>query len=135
MATFQSDIPLGVRDGRLADCPDSPNCVVTHATDSVHAISPLEFTDASESAWKRLRQIMEAMPRVTIVKDDGSYLHCECRSRLLRFVDDVEFQLDAENGKIAFRSASRVGYSDLGVNRKRMESIRRCFQHSAASAD
>jgi uncharacterized protein (DUF1499 family) len=70
------------------------------------------------------------MPRTDIVTLEEDYIHAECRSRIFGFVDDVEFWFDGANGVIHFRSASRMGYSDLGVNRKRMERIRKEFSQA-----
>jgi uncharacterized protein (DUF1499 family) len=119
---------LGVRNGRLSACPETPNCVCTQADEPVHTIEPIPFTGAVDEAMQRLGSIVANQPRATIVAKEGSYLHVEFVSRFFRFVDDVEFFVDEANGVIHFRSASRVGYSDLGANRKRMESIRASFQ-------
>lgn len=121
---------LGVRDGKLAACPASPNCVCSTDSDSDHTIEPLTFSDPPEAAWDRLRQILTAMPRTRIVTDDATYLHAECTSLLFRFVDDLEFLLDPAAQRIHVRSASRAGHSDLGVNRARVEAIRSAFAPS-----
>jgi uncharacterized protein (DUF1499 family) len=123
---------LGVRNGRLADCPDSPNCVCSQATDAEHRIEPFSFTDSPGEALDRLRQALQALPRTTIATDADGYLHAECRSLIFRFVDDVEFLIDPDARVIHCRSASRVGRSDLGVNRQRIERIRRAFQQATA---
>lgn len=125
----------GVNDGRLAPCPDRPNCVSSQATDAVHAIAPLRYATGPEIALQRLRQVIESLPRTRIVIATDSYLHAEFTSALLRFVDDVEFQFDAINRLIHVRSASRVGYSDLGVNRRRVEIIRKAFEHQRPAPD
>jgi uncharacterized protein (DUF1499 family) len=67
---------------------------------------------------------MAGLPRAKLVQEDDAYLHYEFTSLLLRFVDDVEFLFDDETKTIHFRSASRTGYGDFGVNRRRMEDIR-----------
>lgn len=118
---------LGVSGGRLAGCPDSPNCVSTQASDPAHRMEPMPLAGSAEDAIARLRGILTAMPRSRIVADRENYLHAEFRSALFRFVDDVEFLVDSEARVIHFRSASRVGHSDLGVNRRRMEEIRAAF--------
>lgn len=115
---------LGLREGQLANCPASPNCVCSHVTDAQHAIAPLAFTDPPAAAWERLRAVLAQQPRCRIVTDDGTYLHAEFTSLLFRFVDDVEFHLDAGAKVIHVRSASRAGRSDLGVNRARVETLR-----------
>jgi uncharacterized protein (DUF1499 family) len=121
---------LGVTDGRLAPCPSSPNCVSTQATDEQHRMEPIPFDGSSEEAIQRLKTIIEAEPRAKTVTKRPDYLHAEFTSTLFRFVDDVEFLVDTGNGVIHFRSASRAGYSDLGVNRKRMNSIRSKFEQA-----
>lgn len=122
---------LGVRDGRLADCPTTPNCVSTFApANDSHAIEPLSFEGDAEEAWGRLKRIVQARPRTSITSEREGYLRAECRSLVFRFVDDVEFLLERATRKIHFRSASRAGRSDLGVNRRRMEDIRRAFHAS-----
>ena len=118
---------LGVRDGRLAPCPDAPNCVSSQADDAAHRMEPIPFNGDADAALARLRAVLAARPRTAVVEADGDYVHVECTSLLFRFVDDVEFVVDREKKVIHFRSASRVGRSDLGVNRQRMEEIRKAF--------
>jgi uncharacterized protein (DUF1499 family) len=124
---------LGVVNGRLASCPSSPNCVSTQATDADHHIEPISFDEAPDQAIERLRKVIGAVPRLKIVTESGDYLHAEGTSLIFRFVDDVEFFVDREAKVIHFRSASRVGHSDLGTNRARMERIREAFQQQSAS--
>ena len=119
---------LGADNGRLADCPDSPNCVSTQASDSQHSINPIPFTQSADEVLARLEATIRAMPRTRIVNSNANYLHAEFSSLLLGFVDDVEIVIDRTNGLIHFRSASRIGESDLGANRARMEQIRQRFQ-------
>lgn len=109
---------------RLPPCPASPNCVSTQATDDSHAIAPFRYKKSRAEAKESLKAIVQSMPRTRLVEENESYLHYEFTSLLLRFVDDVEFLFDDETKTIHFRSASRTGYGDLGVNRKRMEEIR-----------
>jgi uncharacterized protein (DUF1499 family) len=118
---------LGLKEGRLAPCPNSPNCVSTQSTDAKHGIDPIPYTSSMEEARARLEKIVRAMPRTKVIRLEEDYMHLECSSRLLRFVDDVEFWFDDANKVIHCRSASRKGYSDLGVNRKRVEQIREQF--------
>ena len=109
---------------QLRPCPSSPNCVSTQAQDEGPAIAPFRYRKSRAEAKESLKAIVQAMPRTKLVEEDESYLHYEFTSLLLRFVDDVEFLFDDETKTIHFRSASRTGYGDLGVNRKRMEEIR-----------
>lgn len=108
----------------LPPCPSSPNCVSTQARDEGHAIAPFRYRKSRAEAKESLKAIVQAMPRTRLVEEDEAYLHYEFTSWLLRFVDDVEFLFDDESKTIHFRSASRTGYGDFGVNRKRMEEIR-----------
>jgi uncharacterized protein (DUF1499 family) len=119
--------PLGLRNGRLAPCPATPNCVCTEDSDPGHAIEPIAFTGEPAEALVRLKRVLAELPRARIVSEEGFYLHAEFRSLVFRFVDDAEFRLDPEARLIHCRSASRVGHSDLGVNRRRIEEIRRRF--------
>ena len=114
---------LGVINGRLKDCPSSPNCVSTQAEDAGHRMEPIPFTTSADQAMQCIKDLVAEMPRTKIVTVEDNYLHVEFRSALFRFVDDVEFLIDTEDQVIHFRSASRVGYSDLGMNRRRMEQI------------
>lgn len=119
---------LGVRDGRLADVPSSPNCVSTMTTSAVHEADPLSFHCSADSAWNELSGLIAQWPRSRVITQTDNYMHVEVHTRLLRFVDDMEFYLPSDAQVIHFRSASRFGHSDLGVNRDRMEAIRSRFQ-------
>jgi uncharacterized protein (DUF1499 family) len=125
---------LGARDGRLAPCPDTLNCVCTQATDEAHRIEPITFDGTAEEAMARLKAALAALPRTRVVAEAPDYLHAECTSLLFRFVDDVEFLIDRERKVIHFRSASRVGRSDFGVNRRRMEALRQAFNGGGTAA-
>lgn len=113
---------------RIRPCPRSPNCVSTRAGDAAHRMPPIPFTGTAEQALERLRRVVRALPRSRIVEDAGGYLRAEVRTAILRFTDDVELAVDPAERLIHFRSASRVGYFDLGANRRRMEEIRRRFE-------
>jgi len=129
MLNFFSRKPdnLGVVNGRLADCPPTPNCVCTQSSDPQHHMEPIHFAGSPEEAMERIKAVIAAMPRSKIVTVNERYMHVEFTSRLFRFVDDVEFLIEPDTKTIQFRSASRVGRSDLGVNRQRMEEIGRKF--------
>lgn len=118
---------LGVREGRLAPCPSSPNCVSSDATDPGHRIDPFVVVgdeEGMEAAWAGLRALLEEQDRVEIQVEEEDYLHAVFTTRIMRYRDDVEFAARPERGEIAVRSASRVGYGDMGANRKRIEWIR-----------
>src|SRR5437660_7138731 len=109
---------------RLQSCPSSPNCVSTQAQDEGHVIAPFRYRKSRAEAKEVLKEVIRSLPRTKLLAEDESYLHYEFTSLLLRFVDDVEFLFDDETKTIHFRSASRTGYGDMGVNRKRMEQVR-----------
>ena len=109
---------IGNLGGRLADCPDSPNCVCSFEERESHYVEPLNASLAE------IQRMLMSLPRARIVASDGNYLYAEFTSRIMGFVDDVEFLYDPDAGITHVRSASRVGYSDMGVNRERVEAIR-----------
>lgn len=120
---------LGIQSGKLRPCPDSPNCVSSQSESDAHHIKPLEYKESKAKAQERLLQILETEKRTNLVSVEENYIHAEFTSLLFRFVDDVEFLFpeESETPVIHVRSASRLGYSDLGVNRKRIEHIRKRF--------
>jgi uncharacterized protein (DUF1499 family) len=109
---------IGVQNGRLTPCPDSPNCVSSFATDETHAIEPLAASLAD------VERVLLELDDTNIVSSEGDYLYAEFTTRIMGYVDDVEFLYDRNNGVTHVRSASRLGYSDLGANRNRIERIR-----------
>ena len=130
--TSQRPKTLGVRGGRLAVCPDSPNCVSTQADRETQRMDSIPLTTEAAEAVSAIKRVVSAMPRCQVITADEHYLHAEFTSALFRFVDDVEFFIDVEQRVIHFRSASRVGHSDLGVNRQRMQTIVKLFQATVA---
>jgi uncharacterized protein (DUF1499 family) len=120
---------------RLAPCPRNPNCVSTQAPPGPQHMDPIPYTGSLDAARAKLQQILRAYPRTRIMNDPGEephHLKAECRSAFFHFVDDVEFVFDDAAKRIEFRSASRVGRKDFGVNRKRMEEIRAAFLAAGA---
>jgi len=114
-------------DFSLKDCPDRPNCVSSIAKDQDRYVAPFAYACDRRKAIDVLVQVLSEQPRATIIEKKEDYLHAEFRSRLFRFVDDVEFYFPVDQPLIHVRSASRVGYSDMGVNRKRVETLRASF--------
>ena len=112
--------------GQFPPCPDKPNCVSSKSSLSLHKIAPLTYKGNSKNAREKLLGIINSMPRTQISMDNDDFIHVEFTSKIFRFVDDVEFYFESP-GTIHFRSASRVGHSDMGVNRNRMEEVRRLF--------
>ncbi len=111
-------------------CPKTPNCVNSQTTDKEHYIKPLYFSGTKQEAKERLLKILKSEKRTRILIAQENYIRAAFTSFLFRFVDDVEFYFPEEHtGKmiIQIRSASRTGYSDFGVNRKRIEKIRSQF--------
>ncbi len=119
---------LGVTNGKLADCPSSPNCVCSQATAESHRMEPIPLTTDGAQAMQRLKSTIGSMPRAEIVEESEKYLRVEFTTAVMRFVDDVEFLIDEDSKVIHFRSASRIGHSDLGVNRKRMTDLIAAFK-------
>ena len=112
---------------RFAPCPESPNCVSSLSTDQKHRIDPLRYTGTHSEARERLLTALESFKRVNLVTAEADYIRAEFRSRIFCFVDIAEFCLPTNEKVIHLKSASRVGYSDLGVNRRRIEKIRALF--------
>ena len=110
--------------GTLQPCPDSPNCVSTQAdpADARHYLPPIAVT-GEPLVISSVAAALSELPRATIVVQTDTYLHAEVRSRVFGFVDDVEFVYDSTAKVLHFRSASRLGYADMGVNRARMEDL------------
>ncbi len=125
MVVLMASISAAAPEPLLPACPSSPNCVSSLATDS-HFIAPFRYTGDGTAALSRLREILAKRADTRIVADVSGRLQAEFRTTL-GFVDDGLFVLDARTGVIQIRSAARVGYWDLGKNRRRMEEIRREF--------
>ncbi len=119
---------LGVANGDLAPCPESPTCVSTQSDDEEHGMQTLSYVGSAADARQRLLDIIAEMPRTRLIEATPTYIYAEFRTPTFRFVDDVEFYIDEEANVIHFRSASRLGYSDMGLNRRRMEEITRVFE-------
>ncbi len=125
--------PAGLAQGRLAPCPPRPNCVCSESADEAHRIAPIRFNGDAAEAWQRLIASIEAMGG-HIRKREDAYLHATFATPLMRYIDDVEARLDREASVIHLRSASRVGHSDLGANRKRVEMIRQRFAEGTSGS-
>jgi uncharacterized protein (DUF1499 family) len=114
---------LGIKEGKLTPCPGTPNCVNSQSTNPQSKIDPLPFVAIAD-----LKKVIEEMERTTIIEVTDNYLYAEFKSKLMGYVDDVEFYRDDAEKVIHVRSASRLGQSDLGVNRQRVEAIRNQLQ-------
>jgi uncharacterized protein (DUF1499 family) len=115
---------LGIQDGQLSPCPSSPNCVVSQGADQDHAIEPIAYSGSRDSARELLTKVLEVVPRTEVVTQDENYIRAKSTSRIIGFVDDTEFYFPDDEPIIHVRSAARLGESDLGVNRRRLEQIR-----------
>jgi len=112
----------------FAPCPDSPNCVSSLAEDKKHFIAPIPYSGENAVAQHKLLEVLNSFKNARVVRIEGIYIHAEFVSSIFRFVDDVEFFFDDAIKVIQVKSASRTGYSDLGVNRRRVEKIRKKFE-------
>jgi uncharacterized protein (DUF1499 family) len=128
----QRPVNLGIHNSRLTDCPTKPNCVSSQAIDENHATVPFMYQGKKEAAFKHLKKAIESFKKITIIVEKDNYLHVEFKSAIMGFIDDVEFYFPEEK-VIHVRSASRIGYSDFGVNRKRVEQLRERFVASLTS--
>ncbi|MGI8889655.1 MAG: DUF1499 domain-containing protein [Chthoniobacterales bacterium] len=108
----------------LKPCPSSPNCVSTDADDARHVVAALQLRQIDEQTWSIIRAAVSCLPRTKLITERDQYLHAECRSALAGFVDDLELELRPADAVLAARSASRLGYYDFGVNRRRIEALR-----------
>lgn len=126
---------LGHDNGNLQPCPDSPNCVNTQtpASDEQHHMEPLVYQSDLQSAHNKLLKVVDGMARTTVITDtlfeNGAYMHVEYTTPVFRFTDDVEFYIDDRTQTIHFRSASRLGHSDIGANRRRMKKLVTAFNN------
>ncbi len=117
---------------KLLPCPKSPNCVSSQAlSDSSHFVAPFAIKTSSDKAWTVINNVLKNQSRTVISKETDDVIEAEVTSLVFRFVDDVQILLDKEAGLIHIRSASRTGHSDLGVNRKRVETMREQLQKAS----
>ena len=118
---------LGVEQNHLSQCPSTPNCVVSQTDDGEHFIEPLSYNIDRQKAYDSLVKVLSVVPNTEIVAQTDNYIRTESTSKIMGFVDDAEFYFPTEEKVIHWRSASRLGESDLGVNRRRLEQIRFAF--------
>jgi uncharacterized protein (DUF1499 family) len=123
-------MPVIANPKSLAPCPDKPNCVSSQSVDNEHFIEPIKFKGSVDDTWQRLITVLKATKRTKTVEHLELYLHVEVTSLIFRFVDDVEFLISPDEHVIHVRSASRTGRSDFGVNRRRVERLRKAFVKS-----
>lgn len=123
----------GLVDGRLRPCPRSPNCLCSQDPDPGHRTDPWPFEGNANAVRERLERVIRAEPRTRIVTAEPRYLHATFTSLVLRFVDDVELSIDEEARLVHLRSASRLGWSDLGANGRRLARLRAAFEAGESS--
>ena len=117
---------LGLHNGQLRPCPATPNCVCSEHQAESADVEPLGYTTTAEQVWAKIKQVISDTGG-SVIEEEADYLRAVYETPLLRYVDDVELRHDKKNQQIHIRSASRVGTSDMGANRKRVEKIRMMF--------
>ena len=120
-------------DPQLKPCPESPNCVSTQTQQKSKQMDPIPFELDPKEVIKVIQGVAENLPNTHLEKESINYLHYTFKSKIFRFTDDVEFLIDVEQKLIHFRSASRTGYSDMGVNKKRMTVLGKAIKHAMES--
>ena len=130
MAWQNMKIPsgLGVIDGKLSMLPKTPNAVSSQTDDSKRRVAPFQFKDDLVTTRRAILESLARHGDMKILEDGERYIHAVSTTRFMKFHDDLEFFFDENSGVVHFRSASRVGYSDLGMNRKRYEQLVRLYQ-------
>lgn len=115
---------IGLIDGQLIGCPKTPNCVSTNHKDLNRLMLPVEYKGLNlEQAKEILLEVLKTLPKLQVVKDEGAYVHAEAQTMVFEYVQDVEFLFDEDKKELHFRSASRVGFTDFGSNKRRMQSV------------
>jgi uncharacterized protein (DUF1499 family) len=122
---------IGFKAGSLSLCGNKPNCVCSIDIRPNHLISPFNWEGSESGGITKIEALVDSFPRTRVISKSGNYLHAEFRTSIFGFVDDVEFLVDVDTKKIHIRSASRLGYSDLGANRSRVEKLRILFTQIA----
>jgi uncharacterized protein (DUF1499 family) len=118
---------LGIKDAKFALCPDTPNCISSQSKISDKKIAPMPFHSNLKNRHDEIINIVKNLPRTNLITNSTSYLHFEFTSKIMRFVDDVEFYFDESNTIIHIKSASRLGQKDFGVNKNRIKLIRKLY--------
>lgn len=118
-----------MKDHQLTECPSSPNCVSTQTQQKSKKMAPIPFELDPKEIKEIVKSVIKSQPNTNLEKESNNYLHYTFKSSFFGFTDDVEFLIDATQKLIHFRSASRAGYSDLGVNKKRMTEITKLIEH------
>ncbi|MFK7823731.1 MAG: DUF1499 domain-containing protein [Oligoflexales bacterium] len=117
----------GLKDGKLAACGEKPNCVSSMATEEQFTIRALELPKGSQTVFFDLVESLSVEEGVSVIQKTEVYAHLTYQSKIFGFTDDLELHLHPDTGRVDVRSSSRVGYSDMEANRKRVENIRKKF--------
>mgnify|MGYP001255386589 CR=1 FL=1 len=120
-------VGLGIKEKKLADLPKTPNAVSSQTDEEARFVAPLPFKGDLQASMERVKAILDDMDRFFIHEESETYIHAIAVTPMMRYRDDVEFFFDEEASLIHFRSASRIGYSDKGMNRKRYEAIAKIY--------
>ena len=120
----QTPKDIGVFNNKFSPCPESPNCVSSDANDKDHFIQVFKLNQSLENNWKNIFDMVSSLSRTKIISFNEQYIHAECSSAIFGFVDDLQLHLRKKDEIVAVKSASRLGYSDFGVNRRRVTDLR-----------
>jgi uncharacterized protein (DUF1499 family) len=124
MVYMKKEPAIGLVNGLLSACPKTPNCVSTNQEDLNRFMLPVKYDGLTlEEAKEILREVLATLPKLSVVKDEGAYLHAEAQTMVFEYTQDVEFLFDEKTKELHFKSASRVGYTDFGSNKRRMQSV------------
>jgi uncharacterized protein (DUF1499 family) len=124
---------LGLSKGQLIECGKNPNCVSSQTTQSSMRIAPINASDTPELTWLMLRDLVETIPQAILITENETYRHYQFTTPLMGFIDDVELLFDRKKLLIQVKSASRVGQSDFGANRERVELLREVLNKARRS--
>lgn len=114
--------------GSFTACAPAPHCVSSQASPgSFQHVEPFRFSGSADAAHRALLQMLRNDKQATVKKDDGDFVHATFQTTI-GFVDDVTFLIKPEQHFIDVKSSSRIGFSDLGVNNRRVERLRKQFE-------
>jgi uncharacterized protein (DUF1499 family) len=118
----------GIIKGKLSELPSSPNCVSSQTKDKTKFVKPFKFKGNLDKTKKAIKKVLEEYGRIKIETEDMNYIHAVSTTKIMRFKDDLEFLFDEKEKLVHFRSESRVGHSDLGLNRKRYDKFVKLYE-------
>jgi uncharacterized protein (DUF1499 family) len=124
---------LGLVQGQLTECSKSPNCVSSQTAQASKLIAPISTDGTPELTWLMLHDVVDGMPQALLITEDDNYRHYQFTTPLMGFIDDVELLFDRAEQLIQVKSTSRVGESDIGTNRKRVELLRKRLDEAMSS--